>query len=136
MMTGGGFIPIPFDQEKKQEGIIVSWGDFVEQNSPLPFLYVIEYKIAQEAKGKISKKLAVPAYVSYRYIDRPGLPAIVIKVIKPEGSSVTFTDENRNTITSQEVSEEADSAIYRFSSPGFKEINLEITTSAVSPSGI
>ncbi len=138
MMTGGGFEPLPF----VKNGSIISWQDFVEKNSRLPFLYVIEYTLGQEPKGtfsqieRYSKKLAYPTLINYRYVQRPDLPAIVLRITKTEGSSVTLMDENRNKISPSEVSEEGNSVINRFYSPEFKELNVEISKSAIPSASI
>ena len=137
MMTGGGLMPLPFDMK----GNIISWQDFIEQNSRLPFLYVVEYKVDQTPGGtlsyveKYSKMLAYPTLINYKYGQRPDLPAIVIKVMKPEGSSVAFQDENGNKISPSKVTEDGNSIINRFYSPVFKEINVEISRSAIASSG-
>lgn len=130
MMTGGGNVPIDFSRNEN----IVSWKDYVEQNSSLPFLYVLEYTVQQKAAGTISsseiflKKLAVPALTSYRYVENPNIgAALVVKITKPPGNTVQFTDENGNKIVATDVNETA--GIFRFSSPEFKEINVEISSS-------
>jgi len=129
MMTGGGVEPLPFIQN----GNIISWQDFIEKNSVLPDLYMIEYTLGQEARGtfsqieKYSKKLTYPTLINYQYMQKPGLPAVVLKITKPDGSSVTLMDENRNKISPTEVSEEGNSIINRFNSPQFKELNIEIS---------
>ena len=130
MMTGGGLVPINYSQNGK----IISWKDYVEQNSRLPFLYALEYTVQQKAGGTeiFSKKLAVPAIISYPYVGRPDLPAIVIKINKSEGNTVKFTDENGNKIAATEVDEKGE--IFRFSSPQFKEINVEISQSLLPTS--
>ncbi len=129
MMAEGIFEPVPFDQN----GNIISWQDFVEQNSALPLLYVIEYNITGTS---YSKKLTVPALINYKYGQRTDLPALVLKVTKPDNGAVAILDENRNKIAPSETSEEGNSATYRFYSPQFKEINIEFSKSAVTPSAI
>jgi len=59
---------------------------------------------------------------------KPDLPALVIKITKPQESSIKLFDENRNEITTGEVDEAGD--IIRFYSPQFKEINIEISKSS------
>ncbi len=44
MMTGGGLIPL----NNSTNGNIISWQDYVEQNSKLPLLYVVEYAVAMK----------------------------------------------------------------------------------------
>jgi len=128
MMTGGGNVPIDFSRN----GNIISWKDYVEQNSSLPFLYVLEYTVQQEAGVSsseiFSKKLAVPALTSYKYVENPNIgSALVVKITKPEGNAVQFTDENGNKMAATDADEKA--GIFRFSSPEFKEINVEISSS-------
>ena len=134
MMTGGGMVPINYSQN----GNIISWKEYVEQNSNLPFMYAVEYSIKQDAKGKasnteiFSKKLAVPAIINYKYIEKPDLAAIVIKIAKPQENTVKFIDENGNKIGATEVDDKGE--IFRFSSPQFKEITVEISqSSAILP---
>jgi hypothetical protein len=129
MMTGGG-LPISFSQD----GNIISWKDYVEQNSRLPFLYVLEYSVKQDAGNTeiFSKKLAIPALINYKYMEKPGLPAIIVKITKPQGSAVQFIDENGNKIAATEVNDKGD--VFKFSLPQFKEIKVEISQSgATSP---
>ena len=126
MMTGGGMMPINFSQN----GNIISWKDYVEQNSNLPFLYAVEYGVKQDAKSNteiFSKKLVIPALINYKYMEKPDLPAIVVKIAKPQGSTVKFIDENGNKIVATEVDDKGE--IFRFSSPQFKEITVEISQS-------
>lgn len=133
MMTGGGNVPIDFSRNEN----IVSWKDYVEQNSNLPFLYVLEYTVQQKAGASsseiYSKKLAVPALTSYRYVENPNIgAALVVKITKPEGNAVQFTDENGDKMAATDVDEKA--GIFRFSSPEFKEINVEISSSPLPAS--
>jgi len=129
MMTGGGLIPVDFNKN----GNIISWQDYIEQNSKLPLLYVVEYTVnmepgASSITGTYTKKLAIPTLLNYRYMGKPDLPALVIKITKPQESSIKLFDENRNEITTGEVDEAGD--IIRFYSPQFKEINIEISKSS------
>lgn len=129
--TTGGGMPLSFSQN----GNIISWKDYVEQNSRLPFLYALEYSVKQVADGNtefFSKKLAIPALINYEYKEKPGLPAIIVKIIKPQGSTVKFIDENGNKITATEVDDKGE--IFKFSLPQFKEIKVEISrSSAILP---
>lgn len=131
MMTGGGLIPLDFDKN----GNIISWKDFVEQNSTLPLLYVVEYAVAMKpgsssVTGTYSKRLVSPTEINYRYLDKPGLPAIVVRINKPNESSIKFLDENRNEIKPDEPDETED--IKRFSKPQFIELNIEISKSTAT----
>lgn len=124
-----------------RNGNIVSWNDFIAAGS-LPPLYVVTYLVPAEAEGTLTKtlvytkKLAYPTLINYRYEGRSGLPAIVLKTTKPADWSVSLNDENKNKISSTEVSEEGNSMIYRFGTPEFKEISIEISKAAVTPAGI
>jgi hypothetical protein len=130
MMTGGGLTPLDFNKT----GNIISWQEYVEKNSALPLLYVVEYIVAAEpgasSAGKFSKKLAYPTLINYRYIGKPGLPALVVKITKPQESAITLFDENRNEVKPDEVDE---TDIKRFSDPQFKELNIEISGSSAIP---
>ncbi|MGZ6540127.1 MAG: hypothetical protein ACXVEB_17260 [Bacteroidia bacterium] len=131
MMTGGGNVPINFSQN----GNIISWKDYVEKNSSLPFLYALEYTVQQKAGTSnaeiYTKKLAVPTLTSYRYVENPNIgSALVVKITA--GNTVQFTDENGNKIAATDVNETA--GIFRFSSPKFNEINVEISSSPLSTS--
>jgi hypothetical protein len=135
MMTGGGVEPLPFDQN----GNIISWQDFIEKNSALPDLYEIEYTLGQEPKGtfsqveKYSKMLTYPTLINYQYVPSSDLPPLILIITKPEGSSVTLTDENENKITPADVSEEGNSVTDRFISPQFTELNIEFSISSITP---
>jgi len=132
MMTTGELITLTYTSN----GNIISWQDYVEQNSRLPFLYVVEYDFKMEPANaeRFSKKLAYPALINYRYLEKSDLPAIVVKITKPADSSVKFLDENGNMITPT-VSDE-NGTINRFSTPQFKEINVELSKSSAIPSGM
>ena len=133
MMVGGENVPINFSRN----GNIISWKDYVGKNSSLPFLYALEYTVQQKAGANIkkmfSKKLAVPTLTSYKYVENPNIgAALVLKITKPAGNTVQFTDENGNKIAATDVNETA--GIFRFSSPEFNEINVEISSSPLSTS--
>ena len=132
MMTGGGLIPLDFDKN----GNIISWKQYVEQNSKLPILYVVEYAVAMKPSaasitGTYSKKLAYPTLINYKYIEKPDLPAFVIKITKPQGNTVKFIDESGNKIVITEVDEK--SGVFRFSSPKFNEINIDLSPIDITP---
>jgi|GEM_PF-773495 len=124
-----------------QNGNIISWQDKIITQS-LPPLYALEYILPAEPQGGLtksksySKKLTYPTLINYKYEGKPGLPAIVLKIRKPVGSSIILQDENRNDISPEDVSEIDDSVLYKFTSPQFKELNIEITKPAVTPAGI
>jgi len=128
MMTGGGLIPLDFNKT----GNIISWQEYVEKNSTLPPLYVVEYIVAMEpgvssGNERYLKKLLSPTLINYKY----GLSPLVVIIKKPNESSVKFFDENRNEITP--VDSDENGGIYRLDSPQFKELNIEISTSSAIP---
>lgn len=134
MMTSGEMIPLEFNKT----GNIISWQDYVEQNKIASFLYYIDYVVdvrpdASSITEIYSKKLAYPTLIKYDYnkLTNPDLLALVLRITKPNGSSVKFLDENRNEIM-PDVSDEKE-GIYRFSSLQFKEINVELSKSSASP---
>ncbi|MCZ7403104.1 MAG: hypothetical protein O8C61_12850 [Candidatus Methanoperedens sp.] len=130
MMTGGGLIPLDFNKT----GNIISWQEYVEKNSTLPLLYAVEYTVAMEPGASsitYSKKLAYPALINYSYTGKPGLPVLVLKITKPQESSIKLFDENRNEITTGVANETGE--LIRFDSLQFKELNIEITGSSAIP---
>jgi hypothetical protein len=131
MMTGGGLTPLEFNKT----GNVLSWKDYVEKNSTLPLIYAVEYTVAMKpgassVTGTYLKKLADPTLIYYRYIGKSGLSALVVKITKPNESSVKLFDENRNELK-PDVEDEAD--IKRFGDPQFKELNIEISGSSPIP---
>ncbi|MCE8422379.1 MAG: hypothetical protein J5U16_00425 [Candidatus Methanoperedens sp.] len=124
-----------------QNGNIIEWQDIINSGN-LPPLYSIEYALKSESTGKLTgtqtftKKLAVPTIINYNYEGKPGLPAIVIKVTGPAGSSVELLDGNGNKLTADNISEDGNSKIYRFGTPQFKEVEIQISRSSVSSSQI
>lgn len=121
-----------------QNGNILSWQDKIGAKS-LPPLYALEYALPAQGAAKsisYSKKLTYPTLINYKYEGTPDLPAIVLKIKKPEGSSIILLDENRNNINLEDVSELDGSTLYKFSSPQFKELNIEITKPSIAPASI
>jgi len=132
MMTGGGLIPLDFNKT----GNIISWQEYVEKNSTLPLLYAVEYIVnmepgASSITGIYTKELAYPPSINYRYIGKPGIPALVVKITKPQASSIKLFDENKNVINPDETDETGE--IKRFTDPQFKELNIEISGSSAIP---
>jgi hypothetical protein len=123
-----------------QNGNIISWQDRIEAND-VP-MYVLEYLLSVEPKGSIvksryySKKLLYPTLINYEYIPRPGYPVLILKVSKSRDSSITLLDENRNKIIAEDFSEVDGSILYRFSDIRFKELNIELSKSAIDLSQI
>jgi hypothetical protein len=122
-----------------KEGNIVSWSADIEINS-LPPLFSVDYVQAAQTRGTVSKVLAYSKkfiflpLINYTYMDRPDLPAIVIKVNKSADSSIIFLDENGNKLTTSDVSGDEKSIISRFSNPQFKELTIQISKTPLSGS--
>ncbi len=129
-------VPIPLNII--QNGNVISWQDNIGTNG-LPPLYVVEYVVTEKPSANsisYSKKLTYPTLINYKYGGNPSLPAVILKIRKPAGSSIKLLDENGDTISTQDVSETGDSTLYKFSSPQFKEINIQISKPAATPAGI
>lgn len=127
--------------QASKDGNVISWKASMGANA-VPPMFAVEYLLAYEPKGTISrvqtysKKFKYPTLINYDFYERPGFPPVIIKVTKSEGSSITFIDENRNKITTPDVTQEGNSIISRFSSPQFKEINMEISKTDLNANGI
>lgn len=129
-------VPIPLNII--QNGNIISWQDNIGVTG-LPPLYIVEYVVAENPSANsisYSKKLAYPTLINYKYGGNPSLPAVILKIRKPAGSSIKLLDENGNTVSTQDVSETDDSTLYKFSSLQFKEISIQISKPAATPAGI
>ncbi len=124
MMTTGELVPLSFNLS----GNIVSWQDFIEQNQT-PLLYLIGYNVKIDQKDqsgieKFSKKLYDPGFINYTYLEKPGFPAVVVKVQTDAGSTLKFYDENGSSVMPSETDETG--LINKFNNPQFKEITTEI----------
>jgi hypothetical protein len=125
MMSDVVSIPIEFDKNEN----IISWKEFVERNS-VKYLYVVEYTVASKSgasslTGTYSKKLTYPTLINYKYVQiRSDLAPLIVKITKPQESSIKLFDESRNDISPGEADE---AGVIRFDSPQFKELNLEVS---------
>ncbi|MCZ7403595.1 MAG: hypothetical protein O8C67_01505 [Candidatus Methanoperedens sp.] len=135
-----GATPIPI--QLIQNGNVISWKDFIKANDTAS-LYLVEYLLPAENTGMItkskyfSKKLTYPTLINYKYVPIKGLPLFILKLTVSKDNSITLFDENGNKITPQEIGEADNSIINRWSDPPqFKEITVEISKSAATPSGI
>lgn len=126
---------VPEDLNFTKDGNIITWKDYLQHNTSLRNLYVIEYSVSQTGTGaeKFSKEFNFPPLINYKYMEKPGLSAIVLKIMKSEGTVLRFTNENGNKIDAGGSDET--SGIYRFSPQQFKEINVEISQSSSTPAG-
>ncbi len=128
---------VPMPLNIIQNGNVISWQDNIGVGTPP--LYVVEYVVTENPSANsisYSKKLTYPTLINYKYGGNPSLPAVILKIRKPAGSSIKLLDENGDTISTQDVSETDDSTLYKFSSPQFKEINIQISKPAATPAGI
>ncbi|SNQ59005.1 hypothetical protein [Candidatus Methanoperedens nitratireducens] len=122
-------VPVPLNII--QNGNIISWQDFIEMNSSLPPLYIVEYVLPANSLNKLSKKLLYPTLIS------KVSGSLILKITKDKGNSVTITDENGNDIgASGNPKEEDNSVLYGWVAPGFMEINIRISKPAATPAGI
>lgn len=130
MMNGTLEYPI----QPTQEGNIVSWRDKIDTTG-LPPLYVVEYLLLAEPEGTLAtKKHYSKVFLFPTLTKQPA--SIRLIVLKNEGESVTVTDEKGNSIqASGNPKEEDKSVLYGWEMPEFKEINLEISKTAVPQTG-
>ncbi|MCX9024542.1 MAG: hypothetical protein OIN85_00435 [Candidatus Methanoperedens sp.] len=135
-----GATPTPL--QLTQNGNIISWKDFIKANDTAT-LYLVEYLLPAENTGMVtqskyfSKKLTYPTLINYKYVPIKGLPLFILKLTVAKDNSIALFDENGNKITPQEIGEADNSIINRWSDPPqFKEITVEISKSAATPSGI
>ncbi len=133
MMMGGSMIPL----NAIQEGNIISWQDYIRSNDPLPPLYAIEYTISSEAEGALvksrhfSKKIVSPTLINKVPV------SFILKVTKGSGENIVIKDEKGSSISSSgEPLAEENSVLYRWDTPEFKEINIELSKSTVGLSQI
>lgn len=132
MMTGALHMPL----QHVQKGNIISWQDFIEKNTPLPSLYALEYVVAAEPEGTITKTKQYSKVFLYPTLTKqPG--NIVLKVTRSRGESIAINDEKGNSISaSGNPREEGSDVFYTWENPGFKEIDIKISESAISPAAV
>lgn len=117
-------------------GNILSWQDNIGVNS-LPPLYIVEYVLPAEPKGTISKTKQYSKMFLYPTLvtKKPG--NIVLKITRDKKESVDIRDENGNSLSATgNPREEDNSILYNWETPQFNEINIAISSSTVTPSGI
>lgn len=133
MMMGGSVIPINAIQKRN----VISWNDSIKINDPLPPLYAVEYVLSAEPKGTFiksksyTKKLVYPTEVNKAPL------SFVLKVTKGSGETITLKDELGSSISSSgKPMDEDNSILYTWETPQFKEINIELSKSAIDLSQI
>ncbi len=116
----------------KPNGNIISWQGEINAIT-VPPLYTVEYVLPAEPKGTIqySKMFLYPTLVT----KKPN--SIVLKITLNKDESAAIKDENGNSISvSGNPREEGNSILYDWESPQFNEMNVAISSSTVTPSGI
>lgn len=116
----------------EQNGNIITWPGEINA-AALPPIYTIEYLLPDEPKGtaQYSKMLLYPTLVT----KKPD--SIVLRITLNKDESAAITDENGNGISSSgSPSEEGNIIQYDWESPQFNEINVAISSSSATPSGI
>lgn len=119
--------------EAAQNGNIISWADFITANNPVPPIYLVEYMLPAEPKGTITETKQYSKVFLYPTLTKQ--PAIVVlKFVKNNGESVTFTDEKGSTVAASPEPDDPDKYIWEM--PQFKELNIEISKPALTLAGI
>ena len=120
-----------------QNGNIISWNDSIKINDPLPPLYAVEYVISAEPVGTLSKsKYYLKKLVYPTMINKVPL-SFLLKVTKGSSETIILKDELGNIISSSgKPIDEDNSLLYSWETPQFKEINIELSKSAIDLSQI
>ncbi len=116
----------------KQNGNIISWQGEINATA-LPPIYTVEYVLPAEPKGtkQYSKMFFYPTLVT----KKPN--SIVLRITLNKDESAAITDENGNSISSSGNPSQANNIIqYGWESPQFNEMNVAISSSSATPSGI
>ncbi|MCZ7398806.1 MAG: hypothetical protein O8C62_03855 [Candidatus Methanoperedens sp.] len=117
-------------------GNILSWQDNISVKS-LPPLFIVEYVLPAEPKGTISKTKQYSKMFLYPTLVTKKPNSIVLKITLNKEESAAIKDENGNSISSSgNPREEGNSILYGWESPQFNEMNVAISSSTVTPSGI
>ncbi len=140
-MTTGNIVGyLPIEQNIVQNGNIVSWSDEIETNSVA--FYIIEYQVAANTERSLNKNvaytkmLAYPALINYQYgAPELNIPPLTLVITKPQGTSVTMTDENGNKINPSDESKQGNTVTERFSSVQFQGFNI-VFSSAINSTQI
>jgi len=120
-----------------QNGNIISWQDYIKANDPLPPLYAVEYVISAEPEGTLSKSKYYSKKLVYPTLINKVPLSVVLKVTKGSAETITLKDELGNSISSSgKPMDEDNSILYTWESPQFKEINIELSKSAIDLSQI
>jgi len=109
------------------QGNVVSWNGTVLAGPNMPPMYRLEYKVPKASTDIISitKKLKYPTLVNYNYMPSPGMPALVIKIMKSDDMEISFTNGVGNKIEADSVEILEDSRTYNWALPLFEEITIK-----------
>ncbi len=115
---------------------ILSWQDFIEANTTLSPLYILEYSVTSEPGGTLTNAKHFQKTLASTWINKQS-NSLLLKVTKNEGENIAVTDEKGNSISdSGSPRIEGNSIIYAWEMPEFKELNIEISKPVFSPAGI
>ncbi|MFZ3060365.1 MAG: hypothetical protein WA102_11605 [Candidatus Methanoperedens sp.] len=121
----------------KQNGNIISWQDYLKSNDRIPPLYIVEYVLPAEAKGTFIKTKQFSKMFLYPTLVTKKPNSIVLKITRDKEEDVAILDDKGNSISaSGNPREEDNSILYNWETPQFNEMNIAISSSAVTPSGI
>ncbi|MDO8724863.1 MAG: hypothetical protein Q7J35_02195 [Candidatus Methanoperedens sp.] len=120
-----------------QNGNIISWNDSIKINDPLPPLYAVEYVVPAEPVGTLSKSTFYLKKLVYPTLINKVPLSFLLKVTKGSAETITLKDERGSIISaSGKPMEEDNSVLYSWETPQFKEINIELSKSAIDVSQI
>jgi len=111
---------------------IISWNDSIKINDPLPPLYAVEYGLPVEPKGTLSKSRYYSKKLVYPTLINKVPLSFLLKIKKGSGETITLKDERGSIISSSgKPIDEDNSILYSWETPQFKEINIELSKSAI-----
>jgi uncharacterized membrane protein YtjA (UPF0391 family) len=116
----------------EQNGNVISWQGEINAAALSP-LYIVEYVLPVEPTGtkQYSKMFLYPTLIT----KKPNV--IVLRITLNKDESAAITDENGNSISSSgNPSEDGNSIQYGWEFPQFNEMNVAMSSSSATPSGI
>jgi len=114
---------------------VIGWNDILLTDMSMPSMYSLEYMVPAEPSDKktglvtFSKKLKHPTTVNYDYMPMPGMSALVIKLKKPDETTITITDSEKTPIQADLVEDMNNIATYNWIQPQFNGISIEMKES-------
>ena len=118
---------------------VVGWNDIILSGPGMAPMYQIEYMVPAELTGKttesvtFTKKLKYPTNVNYIYMPITGMPALVVKLEKSDGTKTTILDNDGVKIKADSLEEIGNSETYNWFQPLFVEITFKLSKS--NPAG-